>query len=331
MSFDAVDLFSGLGGWSVACRQLGLSDVGLELDRDACLSRSSEGYATIRCDVARYPRRLFVGVEGVIASPPCQPWSQAGKRSGINDARGQLVHQPLEWVLALRPRWAAFEQVPAVLPIWRHNQRSLEAHGYHVWVGILNSANFGVPQTRERAVLIAHRDRVVTAPEPTHAEHGHHDLFSTRLPWVTMLDALGWDGMVGFPRLEDGRGDQHNLNGYRKRDWRPTNLPALTLTEKARSWVLNTGLDWKPGGTRADAQKIDMHTQPAPTLTGVSGRQWQVSVDDQTRNISVDEALVLQSFRPGYRAAGTRTSQFLQVGNAIPPLLAEHVLGQVCR
>lgn len=67
--------------------------------------------------------------------------------------------------------WAAFEQVPAVLPLWQVYAIELRRLGWSVWCGVLNAADYGVPQTRERAILIASRARPVTAPEPTHAKY----------------------------------------------------------------------------------------------------------------------------------------------------------------
>jgi DNA (cytosine-5)-methyltransferase 1 len=154
-----VDLFAGVGGWTCGLESLGLTDVGFELDRHACATRAAAGYATIRADIATYPLDHFRDVDGLIASPPCQDFSVAGARRGINGDRGQLVTEVLRWAEALRPRWIACEQVPPVLPIWRDYLCQLSTLGYSGWAGILNAADYGVPQTRKRAFLLAHRDR----------------------------------------------------------------------------------------------------------------------------------------------------------------------------
>ena len=81
-----VDLFAGPGGWDEALTALGRDDVvGLEWDAAACATAKAAGHARIRCDVAAYPTEPFAGVEGVIASPPCQAWSMAGSRKGESD------------------------------------------------------------------------------------------------------------------------------------------------------------------------------------------------------------------------------------------------------
>ncbi|MFI7097723.1 DNA cytosine methyltransferase, partial [Streptomyces lydicus] len=81
-----LDLFAGPGGWSRALGVLGAQDLGLEWDEWACKTRAAAGQLTIRTDVALYPAWPFIGrTRGLIASPPCQAWSMAGKRLGLID------------------------------------------------------------------------------------------------------------------------------------------------------------------------------------------------------------------------------------------------------
>ena len=85
------------------------------------------------------------------------------------DDRSHLAAEPMRWAYALRPRWIACEQVPPVLPLWEHMALLLRGMGYRTWAGILSAEEYGVPQTRERAVLMARRDGLpVGPPEPTH-------------------------------------------------------------------------------------------------------------------------------------------------------------------
>ena len=355
-----IEPYAGPGGWDIAARTLGLDPIGIELDADACATRSAAGLTTIRADLTTYPKpwHLTDRLTGLIASPPCPAFSASGKRHGeaLVDVLVQEVHDqhwsarpdpdPLVWLtldlgwwITLYPEWICLEQVPAVLPIWRAYAHHLDEAGYSTWTGILNAADYGVPQTRRRAILIASRTRTVTPPAPTHAETPTPTLFGDELaPWVSMADALGWtgDGRGGFPRADDLGTSE---DGYRERDWRTIDEPAFTVTEKARSWTLNTGLDWKPGGTREDAQTIDITERPSPALTSRSGSQWHIRrLGDHAHErysdragtdairITPTDALILQSFPHDYPLAGTRTSQFQQVGNAIPPLLAWHIL-----
>lgn len=222
-----VNLFAGPGGWCEALRAIGAGpSVGIEWDAAACATRRAAGHLTIRADVSSYPVKPFIGkVVGVIGSPPCPTFSNAGNGEGRDeipqllgfaamfakgyrenpwvfhqwsDERTPLVLEPLRWVDALSPEWVALEQVPAVLPLWEQYAAIWRDAGYSTWAGVLNAADYGVPQTRQRAFCLAHRTRVAHPPAPTHANGGGSSLFGDLLPWVTMADALGW-GMTAKP------------------------------------------------------------------------------------------------------------------------------------
>lgn len=231
-----IDLFAGLGGWDHGLALCGRTDViGFELDPHACASRAAAGLLTVRADISAVPLAPLAGrVEGLIASPPCQTFSNAGKGEGVGhlealvafirslEATGWrpppddapwdriktgLVLEPLRWAWELRPTWVACEQVPPVLPVWQATARCLAAWGWNTWTGVLSSERYGVPQTRKRAILMAHADRPVHPPEPTHQEYvpgvparGEEGLFGSVLPWVSMAEALGW-GMTAKPYL----------------------------------------------------------------------------------------------------------------------------------
>jgi DNA (cytosine-5)-methyltransferase 1 len=101
-----------------------------------------------------------------------------------------LVAEPARYIAACNPEWVALEQVREVLPLWKVYAEELRKLGYFTWTGILNAADYGVPQTRQRAILIASRTRLVHRPDATHydARKGLR-LFGD--PWVSMAEALG--------------------------------------------------------------------------------------------------------------------------------------------
>lgn len=370
-----LDGFAGPGGWSEGLRHLGLRDIGLEWDTAACRTRHAAGHLTIQTDIAQYPTAPFQGrTRRQIWSPSCQPWSRAGKGLGLEDQplvhqavedlangrdtrstlkaackdeRSILAAEPMRWIHDLRPEWVCMEQVPDVLPLWRQYAVYLRGWGYTVWTGVLNAADYGVPQTRRRAILIASRARHVTAPEPTHAKAPADTLFGPALPrWVTMADAL----QLTAGSIVNTRGDRKTPGGNEF----PADEPSRALTGRVRSWTLHTNRDQRPDGSR---QTIDPHTQPAPSFTTKAGGQWYLrsntqanaairSLDepastlffghrgnavnwtdgDTKRPITVEEAATLQSFRPDHPFQGSKTKRFEQIGNAVPPLLAAHII-----
>lgn len=343
---NIVDLFAGPGGWDEGLRMLGRTDVaGIEWDHDACLTATAAGHLRIEADVANYPTAPFAGIEGLIASPPCTAFSMAGKGEG-RDVMAELleaVHNrdwtalrsdydptvwlPLEvgrWVEELRPEWVAFEQVPQALPIWEAYVHVLEAWGYAADARVLMAADFGVPQTRQRAFLIAHRDGV-RWPEPTHFGNRRRkhqmDLFGS--PWVTAADAVGWEDYEIDRRTnsKDGRGGMVPTVPV------PTDRPAPTVTGKA-------GSQWK-------RRPRWVYERPACTIIGTRrlsapghrcmsedccGRGPQRHFGDDAVDVELWELGVLQSFPADYPWQGNKTSQDQQVGNAVPPLLVAHVL-----
>ncbi|MER5782629.1 DNA cytosine methyltransferase [Streptomyces mobaraensis] len=401
-----VDLFAGPGGWSHALSLLGIRDVGLEWDAWACKTRAAAGQLTIRTDVALYPVAPFVGrTAGFIASPPCQAWSMAGKRLGLvdqplvqqavadlaqgrdtrtrllgacRDERSLLAAEPMRYLYALNlagePEWVAMEEVPDVLPLWKQYAAILRRWGFSVWTGILNAADYGVPQTRRRAILLASRTRTAEPPAPTHAKIAEPEtLFGPgRARWVSMAEALGW-GATDRPVPTvcagggPGGGPEPFPSGSRKaladaRDrgtWKDHPAPASTVLPSQRSrraerhgncedhhhlpppaftaeahrwsWSLRTNNQANATVRRADepagtlffghrANECLWVPAPAPGGFGAAA-----PVPESVR-ITAAEAGVLQTFPADYPWQGNKGQQFSQIGNAVPPRLAVHLL-----
>jgi DNA (cytosine-5)-methyltransferase 1 len=211
-----LDLFAGPGGWDEALRLIGVEGiVGVELDPDACETARAAGFERHQSDIRTVNPSTYRGIVGLVASPPCQTFSRSGKQQGTDDlddlaaavaatlrgytatpetadARSNLVLEPARFIAELRPRWIAFEEVREVLPVWEAYAEELQGLGYSSWAGILNAADFGVPQSRKRAFMLASLDGPVLPPTPTHARYADQGLWDARQTWVTMADALGW-------------------------------------------------------------------------------------------------------------------------------------------
>jgi DNA (cytosine-5)-methyltransferase 1 len=361
----ALNLYAGAGGWEQGMP--GVTIDGVEIMAEANATARAAGWRHVGRDVWDHgvpPRGAY---DGLIASPPCQTFSVAGKGAGraalsailralndgewrrkawlrtfadgMGDDRSAHVLMTLHYAHVMRPAWVALEQVPTVAPIWDGIAHHLRGMGYTAWAGIVNSEQYGVPQTRKRAVLVASRGHDVRPPVPTHSTYHVKDparLDSGVLPWVSMADALGLDdeALIGFPRrLDPGRvGVDIGGVAYRERDLRAAGRPAQAVTEKARSWVIM-------GDVRASNGTVRRVDQPAPTITASADNgnfAWSLldpgvrtntaarpNLDGaQVERLTIEQASVLQSFPPAYPWAGSRTARFVQIGNAIPPLLA---------
>lgn len=271
MVTTAVDLFSGIG-WGFACADLGIDEHGIDHEPTVAKTRERLGWATTCADVTTLDPADWRGVDGIIASPPCQSWSIAGKRGGLDDPRGQLVFEALRWVEVIRPRWIAMEQVPPAADAFRLISRELERLGYRSDVACLSSETFGVPQSRRRVFLMAHRGRRWSWPEPTHQNYRHGvprvdpalDMFG-RLPWVSMAEALGGDiGTVAV--AAHGRGARYS---------RPTSEPCRTLTNNTHGVTLGDG--WPMALTEEQGCTL-MGFPPgtADNLEGTKRDRWRI-------------------------------------------------------
>lgn len=227
---DAIDLFCGIG-WAEGMAELGMTDFGIDIDPHVAATRTAAGHHTLQADLSELDPRDFRGIApGLIASPPCPDWSQMGKRAGRTGESGHFVDLVPLWVAELEPEWVICEQVPDALPVWKEHAEVYRRLGYSVWRGILNAADYGVPQCRERAILIATR-RIAQPPEPTHQEFGGATFFGTLEPWVPASSVLG-DVVV------DTRCDQRDDGTTQTFD--ASTRPATTLTTKSLGqWVID--------------------------------------------------------------------------------------------
>ncbi|MEU6979523.1 DNA cytosine methyltransferase [Streptomyces sp. NPDC046371] len=316
---EIVDLFAGPGGLDVAARDLGYEVTGIEFDQDACDTRSEAGLQTLQGDVRDFGPHKFPNATILAGGPPCQTFTVAGGGAGrraldevidfarrmadgedvrsklavLDDERTGLVLEPLRWALEAlrdgRPYEAiVLEQVPAVLPVWQEYAKVLSANGY--WVAepkVLHTEQFGVPQTRRRAILVARLSAIAELPAATHRLYRKgvpRDQGDSKLkPWVPMSEVL--DRSTPFEVISN----------------------------------YGTGGDPKARGRRSSAE-------PAFTVTGKVSRNRVVGMDGtELRRFSDDEAGRLQTFPRGYPWSGRAIAQ--QIGNAIPPLLGRAVLG----
>ena len=364
-SYDFIDIFAGPGGATMGGVALGLVDLGIEWDDAACATRRAAGLNTLQADVSEVDPYQFRGVKGLWCSPPCQGFSKAGLKKGLGDSgrildhiakvhandgwiapelqdwddpRSELVLEPLRWVDAMEPEWTVWEQVPFVQPIWDACAEVLRSWGYSVWTGKVSAEQYGVPQTRERAILIASRLREVGQPKPTHSRYYPRTPTKTDPglpPPVTMAEALGW-GMTQrpyptvAPGTSGGGTDPLALGGSggRKIVYGP---PA------AGDWVpqVMEPVDGPPRIADQSGTKVDVlwpAKRPSTTLPGRGMVQHPGATANRyngatkSRNdgfrVTVQEGGLLQTFAADYPWQGNKGKMWEQVGNVVPPRLA---------
>jgi DNA (cytosine-5)-methyltransferase 1 len=350
------DLFAG-SGWGVACQRLGWDEHGVEIMPEAQATRAAAGLKTVGDDV-RHVEPVPGEYDGEIASPSCKRYSPAGNGAGrraldavltgvahyragrslswseavalIGDDDAALTLEPLRVALGSMPRFIVWEQVPSVLPVWKACAAVFAAHGYSTAVEVLNAEQYGVPQARRRAILVARRDGVpARMPQPTHSRYysqqpGRLDL-GVR-PWVSMADALGWDPDSYVISNYGTGGDPAN------RGVRSASEPSATVTSKADRMKVHMAA----AGITGEGRPRPLE-HPSPTITGKGTACWMAGAErwrsglasnDRTtvRQVTPEEAAALQTFPAGFPFQGTKGRRMEQIGNAVPPLLALAIL-----
>lgn len=280
----ADDLFAGAGGWDLAAAQLGVHARGVENMKEARATRDAAGLTTIHDDVWTF--EPDGKATGLIASPPCQTFSAAGKGSGrkalddvlgaiwsgayssldqlrdvgekVGDDRTALVLTPLHFAMTGGYDWLAWEQVPTVLPVWQACAEVLRANGWKAWAGLSQAEMYGVPQTRKRAFLIASRNGITAAP-PTHSRYYSRSPEKLDLgvqKWVSMAEALGY-----WP----ADGQARNSGPGAARRPRSINEPSYTIRAQG-SGSHPSGVEWVLRNNSSANAAERTPEQPAPTM-----------------------------------------------------------------
>jgi DNA (cytosine-5)-methyltransferase 1 len=331
------DLFCGAGGLSHGLSHAGFSTVG-GLDKFFPAADTYEarfGARIIRKDAFTLSPsdliKLTDSFDVLVGGPPCQGFSTLKVNRFGPDARNDLVLYYAQVVEIARPKAVLFENVPPVVKDIRFNYllKALSENGYSVDYGILNAANYGVPQRRKRLILIAVRGvRKAELPEP---DHGPPDSLGVRSgvlrPWKTVRDAIG-----DLPPVSDGECHPSDplhcakeLNPKHKeiikhvpknggsRDSVPQDL--LLPTHRKHPSAFKDSF----GRLRWDESSVTLTTKFYDPSTG------RFVHPDQDRALTLREGARLQTFPDDYPFKGSFNQIARQIGEAFPPLLAEKI------
>ena len=353
----AIDLFCGAGGLSEGFRQAGFSvlagndffeSAGRTFKATHPKAKFFDGpIQDISAEKLLAETGLHRGeLTCLVGGPPCQAFSVYNHQRGMHDARASLFHEYLRMVEGLHPQWVVMENVTGMLSAGggeaaRTILSSLQALGYNVEWRVLKAEEYGVPQERRRVVFLGNRIGAPIAwPQPTHGEG--------LSPYVTVWDAIG-----DLPLLENGEVPSGSVkyrtapcssyqqqlrgNAVRVANHQASKLASIN---QQRMQHIPEGGSWRdiphellPAGMKK-ARRCD-HTKRYGRLRkdGLSSTiltkcdiHWGAYIHpDQNRSLTVREAARLQSFPDWFEFAGPRTEQYIQVGNAVPPLLGRKI------
>lgn len=271
----------------------------------------------------------------IVGGPPCQAFSTAGKRQAFNDPRGNVFLRYVKLIEELSPEFAVIENVRGLLsaslthrPLSERGKDSeplredelpgsalnqviglLRSYGYGVSFNLYNSANFGVPQVRERVVLIASRDGYkVPYLSPTHSNIDAYGLPE----WLTFREAV--KGLL--------EKDMHGLNFSKERlkyfeYLKPGQYWKDLPTEKLRKEAM--GASFYSGGGKTGFFRRLAWNAPSPTLvTHPAMPATELCHPTKNRPLTVEEYKRIQQFPDDWILEGSTINQYKQVGNAVP-------------
>lgn len=313
MTFTAVDLFSGAGGLSLGLEAAGIESVcAVEIMKDAAATYSALFPRAVvhNCDIAEVDFHAYRGVDVVAGGPPCQPFSVGGLRRGQQDQR-DFLPEFVRAVLEIQPRAFIMENVPGLISFAPY-LRSVLAPLFDLYKvsepQVVNAADYGVPQSRRRLVIIGNREGVEFKMPPG-SPNAH-------VPAGSVLTAtpLGESNpsKIIFAKNPDLRPNPyhgHLFNGGGR---------AIQLDKPSPTILASAG------GNKTHF--LDLEDR-IPAYHAHLARGGAVATGELqgARRITVAESAALQSFPSGMTFAGRRSSQYTQVGNAVPPKLAQAV------
>ena len=339
MKPTVIDLFAGVGGLSLGFEM----DILLanEFDQSIATAYKENHKSTnvvvgdiTSLDLSKVFGEYVNKIDVVIGGPPCQGFSQKGKRKTINDERNFLFKHYVEVVKFVKPKYFVMENVPNLLTaekgFFLNEIKGLfKGYGYSIRYGILNAADYGVPQNRRRAIIIG--KYLATPPE---------------LPLPCKQKVTIWDAISDLAYLESGEGEfeQEYRNSpksdYEKKMRKGSKILYNHMATKHSALALER-LSLIPPNAGKEVLPKEHITKSVYSGTWSRMKQNDVAVTITTRfdtpssgkfthpflnrAITVREAARLQSFPDTFKFIGSKMSQMKQVGNAVPPLLARKI------
>lgn len=325
---NTIDLFSGAGGLSLGLKEAGATLVAsVERNKDACATHASHSPESehFNQDIREVDFNRFRGkVDLVAGGPPCQPFSLGGLRKADADKR-DMIPEFIRCLSEVKPAGFIMENVPGLLtrktrPYFDSVIARLSDLGYDLNWGVMHSGDYGVPQKRRRLFILGSYSGVLGFPVPSHGE-------STSIAHPRSFDYIGLDPIgdapecpVKYAKYPDLRpspyaGQVYNGGG------RPIdpNGPCHTILASSGGyktpWVDTLGM----------APAYHKHLKEG-------GEPWKGEVPG-ARRLSVEECAIIQTFPSDLVFSGKRSSQYRQIGDAVPVrlgrILAKAVIAQL--
>lgn len=355
----AFSIFSGAGGMDIGVMQAGFEILAcIELDHNCCdtlrenIKRENRETKVYEGDIRTFSPKSIMNdlsikeghIDLLFGGPPCQAFSQIGKQLSLQDDRGMLLYQVLRYAEALKPHAIMMEQVKGLLTakdlngnpggVFNSFIEKLEALGYVPKWKVMLAAEYGVPQLRERVILVATRKpNGFVFPSPTHASPERCSGLFALLPYVTVGDVIN-DLEEPLQKTDTSTiPDNSHYDVTPKRDReRIHGVPE----GKNLSSQLQLPIEQRGRLTKKDTTKFLRLNRSKPSNTLRGGEIFYHPIAD--RYLTPREYMRIHGFPDDYVLRGPirgRTGtvkdldQHRQVGNAVPPPLAKSVALQI--
>lgn len=322
--FSTIELFAGAGGLALGVENAGFNTLAcLEIDKDACdtLRKNRPNWRIIEDDIANISKldleEVFSLKKGELdllsGGAPCQAFSYAGKKLGLEDARGTLFYHYAIFLQKLQPKMFLFENVRGLLShdkgrTYRTITKIFEDTGYTIQKKVLNAWYYGVAQKRERLITIGIRNDLLGKiyfefPKP----HDYKPVLRD-----VLLDCPKSEG-ASYSEYKQKIYDLVPPGGY----WR--DIPEDIAKEYMKScWNMS-------GGRTGILRRMSLDEPSLTVLTSPSQKQTDRCHPIESRPFTIRENARCQSFPDSWEFCGGIGSQYRQVGNAVPVNLAYEI------
>jgi DNA (cytosine-5)-methyltransferase 1 len=338
---NAISLFSGAMGLDLGVERAGFNiRVCCEMNKVACQTiRKNSNIPVIERDITLVPTEEILNVANltaeevdlVVGGPPCQAFSSAGRQRGLADLRGNVIIQYLRVIEDIKPGFFILENVRGLLsaklnivpPRFEKYANLVEENGsvlfylserfkelgYTISFALFNSANYGVPQVRERMIIFGHKGTErIPLPAPTHSIDGANGTAK----WVTLKDAIG------------------DLEQPKETDFLPLrekNKEVMKLIKEGENWTSlpgeiakkAMGKAYELGGGKTGFLRRLSYSKPSPTLvTCPTMPATLLCHPTELRPLSIKEYARIQQFPDSWDFQGKIIDIYKQIGNAVP-------------
>ncbi|MDD6039412.1 MAG: DNA cytosine methyltransferase [bacterium] len=350
--YSIVDLFAGVGGLSYGFSQLDEFTIvmanEIEKDISKAYSLNHPGVNMINCDINDLTEDVIKQAIGdqiidiVVGGPPCQSYSTLGKRQ--MDDRANLFMQYKRILSIIKPRAFVFENVTGILSmdggkLFKNVQREFAELGYELKYQVLNALDYGVPQVRERVILVGFLgENKFEYPVPTHGDG--------KSPYVTLREAIGDLPVIGSGESNNSymtdptndflkfvRKDGFTVATEHSAPKNGAHLIKIMQTLKDGQSKDDLPEDIRPKSGYGNTYAKLWWDRPSTTIT----RNFACPSSSRcihprdSRAMSIREGARLQSFPDDYQFYGADGMKRLEIGNAVPPLLSVAIAKQMLK